>query len=93
MSRSSTATAEASGQSRFEKNSLHRTRPSISVSEPPSRSGMTNSPTIGIKQSRAPAAMPGAASGRVTLQNARTGPAPRSAAASRKLPSRRLITA
>ena len=36
------------------------------VSEPPSRSGMTNSPTIGMKHNSAPAATPGSESGSVT---------------------------
>src|SRR5690606_439505 len=43
-SSSTTATAEATGQSRLLKNSPHSVLPIISVSEPPSRSGITNSP-------------------------------------------------
>ena len=63
--------AEATGQSRLEKNSVHSVCPIISVCEPPSRSGMTNSPTIGMKQSSTPAATPGSDSGSVTSQKAR----------------------
>ena len=48
---------------------------------------MTNSPTIGMKQSSAPAAMPGSDSGRVTSQNAFQRGQPRSAAASKRLSS------
>ena len=51
--------AEATGQSLLAKNSIHSVCPIIRVSEPPSRSGMTNSPAIGMKQSSAPAATPG----------------------------------
>ncbi len=82
MSSSRIATAEASGQSRFEKNSLHNCRPIISVSDPPSRSGMTNSPTAGMKHNSEPAMMPGMASGTVMVQNVRQGGEPRSSAAS-----------
>ena len=57
---STTATAEATGQSLLAKNSVQSVWPIISVCEPPSRSGMTNSPTIGMKQSSAPATTPGA---------------------------------
>ena len=64
------ATAEASGQSALVKNSSHSTLPIISVSVPPSRSGITNSPTAGMKTSRQPATMPGSDSGRVTVRKA-----------------------
>src|SRR5690606_27966561 len=50
-----TATAEATGQLRLLKNSPHSTRPIISVSGPPSISGITNSPTAGIITSMQPA--------------------------------------
>src|SRR5262245_18401613 len=82
MISSTTATAEAMGQSRLEKNSVHTLWPIIGVSEPPSRSGMTNSPTMGMKQSSAPANTPGSDSGNVTSQNVFHGGQPRSAAAS-----------
>ena len=70
------------GQSLLLKNSSHSTRPIISVSGPPSSSGMTNSPTQGMKTSIEPAMMPALDSGTVTFQNATQGVAPRSAAAS-----------
>ena len=65
-----TATAEASGQSRLAKNSFHSVLPIISVSEPPSRSGMTNSPTAGMKTRKQPAMTPGSDSGKVIFQKA-----------------------
>ncbi len=76
------AMADATGQSRLEKNSVHSVCPIISVSEPPSRSGMTNSPQTGMKHSSAPAATPGSDSGTVTRQKAFQRGQPRSAAAS-----------
>ena len=79
---STTATAEAAGQSRLSKNSTQSVRPIINVSEPPSRSGITNSPMAGMKTSRHPANIPGADSGTVIRQKAAVGEAPRSAAAS-----------
>jgi hypothetical protein len=79
---STTAIAEATGQSLLEKNSVHSVCPIIRLSEPPSRSGMTNSPVIGMKHRRAPAPTPGSDSGTVIFQNAVDGRAPRSAAAS-----------
>ena len=82
MMSSRIATAEASGQSRLEKNSLQSCRPIIRVSEPPRRSGITNSPTAGMKHRSEPATMPGMASGTVIVQNARHGVEPRSSAAS-----------
>ena len=66
-----TATADDTGQSRLEKNSFHSVLPIISVCEPPSRSGMTNSPTAGMKTSRQPAMTPGSDSGKVIFQKAR----------------------
>ena len=48
---------------------------------------MTNSPTIGMKQSSAPATMPGSDSGTVTSQNAFHRGQPRSAAASSSVSS------
>src|SRR5262249_42384421 len=80
--RSSTmALAEATGQSLFMKNSSHKVWPIISESDPASRSGMTNSPTMGMKQSSTPAPTPGSDSGNVTSQNTLSGGVPRSAAA------------
>src|SRR4029078_11965521 len=76
------ATAAATGQSLFWKNSVHRVWPIISAFEPPSRSGMTNSPAIGMKHNSTPAKMPDADSGMVINQNALHRGAPRSAAAS-----------
>src|SRR5436309_11374265 len=77
-----TATADATGQSLLVKNSSHRLWPIISALEPASRSGITNSPMIGMKHSNAPAATPGNDRGNVTSQNACRGEAPRSLAAS-----------
>src|SRR5262245_4207653 len=58
------ATAEASGQSPLVKNSSHSTLPIIRLRVPPSRSGMTNSPTAGMNTIRQPAMTPGIESGR-----------------------------
>jgi hypothetical protein len=77
-----TATLLAIGQSLLLKNSSHSTRPIISVSGPPSSSGMTNSPTQGMNTSMLPAMMPALDSGTVIFQKAVQGVAPRSAAAS-----------
>ncbi len=63
------AVAEATGQSLLVKNSSHSVWPIISELEPASRSGITNSPTIGMKQSSTPAPTPGSDSGNVTSQN------------------------
>src|SRR5262249_40899369 len=71
------ATADASGQSELVKNSSHSTLPIISVLVPPSRSGITNSPTAGMNTSRQPAMIPGRESGSVTVKNAAAGFAPR----------------
>ncbi|KAG1316309.1 hypothetical protein G6F62_013592 [Rhizopus arrhizus] len=73
-----TAIAEAPGQLRLLKNSFHSWRPTISVSEPPSISGITNSPIAGIITSMQPAMMPAFDSGRVMRRNACHGLAPRS---------------
>src|SRR5205814_1130505 len=83
------AIAAAAGQSTLSKNSCHSILPTISVPGPPNRSGMTNSPTAGMKTSRQPAATPGSDKGRITSRNTRRGRAPRSAAASTRLSSRR----
>src|SRR3546814_17377834 len=72
-SSSSTATAEDSGQSRLLKNSLHSVLPIISVSEPPSRSGMTNSPIAGMKTRKQPAILPGSDSGTVDRKSVGEG--------------------
>ena len=84
-----TATAEDSGQSRLLKNSDHSVLPIISVSEPPRRSGMTNSPVAGMKTRKHPAITPGSASGNVICQKALVGGEPRSEAASSNDWSRR----
>ncbi len=84
-----TATALATGQSRLAKNSFHNTRPIIAASGPPSISGMTNSPTAGMNTRPHPAMMPGSESGSVIDANTRQGGAPRSAAASFSVRSRR----
>ena len=76
------AVAEATGQSRLVKNSSHSVCPIIIWSEPAKRSGITNSPTIGMKHSTAPATTPGNDSGTVISQNAFAREQPRSAAAS-----------
>src|SRR6185312_9493714 len=77
-----TAAAAATGQSLLVKNSSHNVWPIIIEPEPASRSGITNSPTIGMKHNSAPAPTPGKDSGNVTSQNALAGDAPRSLAAS-----------
>src|SRR5436309_1392214 len=87
MNSSTMARADATGQSRLPKNSSHKTCPIIEVDDEPSRSGMTNSPTIGMQQSRQPATMPGSDSGTVTVKKVRHGGAPRSAAASSSVSS------
>src|ERR1700732_4718954 len=79
---SATATAAAPGQSLLPKNSVQMVCPIIGACEPPSKSGMTNSPTAGMKHSSAPASTPGADSGNVTSQNTLLRGQPRSAAAS-----------
>ena len=65
-----TATAQAIGQSLLLKNSSQSVRPIICVCGPPSSSGITYSPTQGMKTSIAPATMPARDSGTVTFQNA-----------------------
>src|SRR3954470_3244271 len=87
MASSTTASADATGQSRLPKNSSHSVCPIIAVDDEPSRSGMTNSPTIGMKQSSVPATMPGNDGGPATRKNARHGGLPRSAAASSNVSS------
>src|SRR5690606_24168077 len=82
-----TASAEATGQSRLLKNSCQSTLPIISVSGPPSSSGMTNSPTTGMNTSMQPAMMPFLDSGTVIFQKLVNRRAPRSEAASSKLRS------
>ena len=84
------ASAEASGQSWLEKNSVQSILPTIRLCGPPSRSGMMNSPTTGMNTSILPATMPGSDSGSVILANARQGRQPRSAAASSRLKSSRV---
>ncbi len=86
-SSSATAAADATGQSLLVKNSSHSVCPIIIEPEPARRSGITNSPTIGMKHNSAPAPTPGSDSGNVTSQNASRGEAPRSLAASSSEPS------
>jgi hypothetical protein len=64
------------------KNSSQRVRPIICVCGPPSSSGITYSPTHGMKTSIAPATMPARESGTVIFQKAVHAVAPRSEAAS-----------
>ena len=78
------ATAEATGQSRFEKNSSHKTLPIIKVREPPSNEGITNSPSAGINTKKHPATTPFLDSGSVISQKARRREHPKSIAASSK---------
>src|SRR6185437_12989763 len=67
------ATADASGQSALVKNSSHRTLPIISVSVPPKRSGITNSPTAGMKTIKQPATMPASDNGKEMVKNVAIG--------------------
>jgi len=76
------ATAEAIGQSRLLKNSCQSTFPIIKVSGPPSNSGITYSPTEGIKTSIEPATTPFFESGKVMLKKVFQGGAPKSSDAS-----------
>jgi len=73
-----TATEAAIDQSLLLKNSSHSTRPIISVEGPPSISGITYSPTLGMNTSIAPATMPARDSGTVISQKAFHGVVPRS---------------
>src|SRR5690606_37652321 len=82
-----TASAEAPGQLRRLKNSSQSTLPIISVCEPPSSSGITNSPITGMNTSMQPAMMPFFDSGTVTFQKLAKERAPRSEAASSRLRS------
>src|ERR1043165_5002776 len=81
MTSSTAASADAAGQSRLPKNSSHSICPIIEVEDDPSRSGMTNSPVIGMKQSSTPATMPGADGATVPEKSVPQGGARRSAAA------------
>ena len=62
------AKALAIGQSRFTKNSSHIIFPKYNLSLPPNNSGITNSPTTGIKTSILPATMPGIDKGKITFK-------------------------
>src|SRR5690606_5640979 len=64
-------TAAAIGQSVLPKNSVHITRPIMRVLAPPSSSGITYSPTVGMNTSMAPAITPLRDSGRVIVRKAR----------------------
>ena len=86
-SRITIATALATGQSRFSKNSSDSTRPIMIWSVRPRSVGMTYSPTAGMNTRSDPATMPAKDCGSVTRTNARNGRAPRSAAASSSVPS------
>ncbi len=82
MASRATATAEATGQSRFWKNSSAITRPIIGLSPRPMSEGITYSPVAGMNTSMAPATMPGIDRGKVTSLNTCQGFEPRSMAAS-----------
>src|ERR1700760_2858914 len=56
--RSDIPSADARGQSRFAKNSVHRLLPKVSVLGPPRSSGITNSPSAGMKTRKKPEMMP-----------------------------------
>ena len=84
-----TATALATGQSRFEKNSSNSTFPIIKVPDPPSNDGITNSPSAGMKTKKHPAIIPPLDRGIVINQNAYILEQPRSSAASISEASRR----
>lgn len=77
-----TASAVARGQLLAVNISSHSTRPIMRFSGPPSRDGMTNSPSEGMNTSIEPATMAGREIGTVTSQKAFQGVAPRSWAAS-----------
>jgi hypothetical protein len=61
--------------------------PYIDPALPPTSSGVTYSPTVGMKHMKNPAITPGRLSGRTTRQKRCTGVDPRSAAASKRLGS------
>lgn len=69
-------------QSRFEKNSVHKTRPNVIASGPPSSSGITNSPIEAEKTRIAPVTIPDLDNGIVIFQKVFVGRHPRSYAAS-----------
>ena len=79
------ATAEATGQSLFKKNSSNKTLPIINVSAPPNSVGITYSPMAGINIRQQPAMIPGIDRGRVTSLKTSHLLAPRSEAASSNL--------
>ena len=79
--------AAPNGQSRACMNWFWITLPISGTRAPPMRSVMANMPTAGTNTSSVPAAMPGSVSGMMTAENTRRGPAPRSWAASIRLPS------
>ena len=79
-----TATDDATGQSRFAKNSSQSTLPIILVEDPPNSDGITNSPIVGMNTNKLPAMMPGLAIGKVTDQKALILEQPKSNAASNK---------
>ena len=80
MARRATATDEATGQSRFWKNSSASTRPIIGLSPRPMSEGITYSPVAGMKTSMAPATIPGTDKGSVMSLNTCQGLEPRSIA-------------
>ena len=67
------AKALAIGQSLFTKNSSQIIFPKYSLSLPPSSSGITNSPTTGIKTNILPATIPGKDNGIMTLKKVLKG--------------------
>ena len=77
-------TAEATGQSLLEKNSLQITLPIIKLSAPPKSDGITNSPIAGIKTKALPAKMPGKDKGSVIFKKVTIELAPKSVEASRR---------
>ncbi len=81
------AKALAIGQSLFTKNSSQIIFPKYSLSLPPSSSGITNSPTTGIKTNILPATIPGKDKGIITLKKVLKGFAPKSLEASIKFKS------
>ena len=74
--------AQAIVQSRFEKNSVHRTRPNVTASAPPNNSGMTNSPIEAENTRMDPVTIPELDRGIVIFQKVLVGQHPRSYAAS-----------
>ena len=79
--------AAPNGGFRAARNCCSITFPISGLLRPPRMSLIANCPTAGTNTSSTPAMMPGRVSGTITFQNARTGLAPRSNAASIIAPS------